>query len=532
MIRAWRLWLFVLVLLALGGAVSYAYFRRFEAEKVIQYTTVNVTEGDVTKSVSATGSLEAVTRTSVGSEVSGKIVKLLVDYNSKVHKGQLLAVIDPSTLDSQVEQQRASLIDARASYQNAVANLANTRSGVPKADAAVLSAEANVESARATLDNSRSGIIVAEAAVTKARAQLDYSTTNNTRSEVLLKRDLIAKSDLENARSSYLQDRATLESNKSQVDAAHSTLRSNVAALRARQADLASAVAGRDGAVAQVSAAQATVASQASKVTQAEATLEQSQVQLSKTRISSPIDGIVVARNVTLGQTVQASFTTPDMFELAENLNQMQVEVSVDEADIGQVKKGADCTFTVDAYPDDSFSGTVSEVRLSPTSTSGVITYTVIVKTKNPKLKLMPGMTATVSIAVATAEDALLIPNSALRFQPPAGAFAGGRHHRRGGADGLSTPEPGATPAHHREGGEGGHRRSRGPHVFTLKGGKLVFHRIKLGISDGVNTEVLDSDLKEGDAVVTEATVPGGNATPAAHARGGGGGRHGGPRLF
>lgn len=524
MFRLGKAWFLLIVLLLVGAVGGYYYYMDVQARSVITYRTEALTEGDVTKKVTATGSLRAVTNTSVGCEVSGKIIKLYVDYNSKVKKGQLLAQIDPDTFQTQVDQQQASLEDAEASYKNAEANLANAQSGIPKADAATASAQSSIEAARATVANSYAGVVTARANVRKARAALENSDASWKRNIILRKRDLVATSDLDLAKSTALQDRSNLDSMIAQQTAAEATYRSNVATLKARQSDLRSAIAAKDGAVATMNASAATLKSSASKVTQARYNLLQQKLNLSHTRIESPIDGIVIDRQVTVGQTVAASFTTPNLFTLAGDLSQMQVEVTVDEADIGQVKVGAPCTFTVDAFPEETFLGNVTEVRLAALNTSGVITYTVIVRTNNPKHKLLPGLTATVGIQVATVEDALLVPNAALRFRPPAGMGPTRTPHE--------SPTASRTPGERGPRRTAGRRRNGPTRLYTLDANKkLVPHRCKLGISDGSHTEILESEpeLKEGDEIVVESS--GSAATPAANVPGGPGGARG-PRMF
>ena len=467
-------WLYLAALLLIGVAL-YAWVSRQGSSAKISYRTEPLRVGNVSMKVTATGSLQAVTRISVGSEVSGRVIRLFVDYNSKVRKGQLLAQLDPSIFQAQLEQQQAGLSDAQGAYDNAQAGQANAAITIEKSEASILGAQAQVDGARASLSNSRSALLSAGANTQKAVAQLDNSQLNSQRQELLSQRDLIARSDYDTARSTYLQDRANLQSVQNQAESARANLRSAESTLAARQADLGVARSTRDGAVAQWTAAQAQVRSAAARVRQAQANLDQARYNLDRTDLRAPIDGIVLDRKVTIGQTVAAQFQAPDLFTLAENLNQMQVEVAVDEADIGQVKVGAAATFTVDSFPEETFKGTVREVRQAPVTVQNVVTYTVVIRTGNPKLQLMPGMTATVGIRVATRQQALLVANGALRFKAP-------------------TPLP-------------------EPALYTLEDGQLKPHRVKLGISDGLQTEVLNSDLKEGDQVVVEAAGSAGSSS-------------------
>ena len=322
-------------------------------------------------------------------------------------------------------------------------------------------------------------------------------------------------------RATFLQDQASLASLQSQTEAARASYRSAEATLQARQADLVTATSTRDGARAQALAAAAQARSAAAKVRNAQASLRQSEINLSRTMLRAPIDGVVLDRKVTIGQTVAAQFQAPDLFTLAQNLEQMQVEVAVDEADIGQVHQGAKASFTVDAFPGQNFEGDVFEVRQAPINTQNVITYTVIVRTSNPQLKLMPGMTATVAIETGTATNVMLVANAALRFNPPASELA-------------PQPRPTEDDKEKWKGkgkGKEGRRRGGGvSRLFTLDPAtkKLVQHRVRTGLTDGVNTEIKSRDLKAGDEIVTEASVPGITPSPT----GGGGGKGRGGRLF
>ena len=235
--------------------------------------------------------------------------------------------------------------------------------------------------------------------------------------------------------------------------------------------------------------AKANLAAAEAKVAQYRATLEKSRINLNYTRIYSPVDGVVVAKNVEEGQTVAASYQTPSIAEIARDLTQMQVEVNVDEADIGGVHEGQQAIFNVDTYPADSFEGKVTQVRLSPTTTDNVVTYTVIVKVQNPDGKLLPGMTANVSLILESREDVLVVPNSAFRFKPSNGQSAE-----------MGMPGPG-----------GGRKQNVAavtkPAVYTLDKKNPVKVEVERGITDGQNTEIL-SGIEEGERVITGIIVP------------------------
>lgn len=366
---------------------------------VPQYKTAPVDRTDVESSVTATGTVNAVTTVLVGTQVSGTINALFVDYNSLVRKGQLLAQIDPATIQAQVDQAYANL----------------------------LSADANLKKARASLADAR---------------------RTRDRNRLLVAKNFISRSDLDSSETNVQTAEAQAEAAKAQV-------------------------------------------------LQARAGLSQAQTSLGYTKIVSPVNGTVISRSIDVGQTVAASFQTPTLFTIAEDLTKMQINTSVDEADIGNVKVGQDVRFSVDAYPELSLTGKVSEVRNAPTTVQNVVTYDVIVQVSNPDLKLKPGMTASVSIVTSRRSSVLAVPNSALRFRPPDQDSANGTGQRK------SAP------------------KKRGAAVWILEGKDLKRIPVKVGISDGSVTEVVSGALKEGQEVVTAAA---GQNTDAAANRS--------PRMF
>jgi HlyD family secretion protein len=315
-----------LVLLgAIGGSV-YAYYNYRNRPQPPTVLTAVVTRGDITDTVGATGTLQAVTTVQVGTQVSGTIQELYADFNSLVRKGQVLARLDPSLFHTQIEQARANLIRAQA----------------------------DLERLKVTLDDAR---------------------TKLTRAQELWQRQLIPQSELE---------------------AAQVAVRSAEAQLRSSQA----------------------------QVTQAEASLNQNEVNLAHTVISAPIDGLVVSRNVDVGQTVAASMQAPTLFVLAADLSKMQVVANLDESDVGRIRPGQPVLFRVDAYPAEDFTGTVSQVRLQPQVVQNVVTYATVIDVPNPQLKLKPGMTANVNVEIARRSNVLRVPNTALRFRPTNEIFA------------------------------------------------------------------------------------------------------------
>src|SRR5579864_8968777 len=300
-----------------------------------QHFTAKVERGDIHDVVEATGTINSVITVQVGSQVSGSIAKLNVDFNSRVHKGDIVALIDPALFKGALLQATADLKNARATLE---------------------AAQANLEKAKATM----------------VQTKADYDRA------VGLSRDgVMSQQQLDLAKSNY------------------------------------------DAANASVGAAAANVTQAEAQVTQKEAALAVAQTNLNYTVIRSPIDGTVVARNVDVGQTVAASLQAPTIFTIAQDLKKMQVYAKTDESDVGNIKVGKEVTFKVDAFPKDTFRGMVSQVRMNATTIQNVVTYDTIIDFDNPELKLFPGMTAYVTIPVATVQNVMKLPNTALRYKPP-----------------------------------------------------------------------------------------------------------------
>ena len=415
----------MLVLLAvpLAGAVGLtAYYKRSDEAAHPNFTTAVVTSGPVVNRVQATGTLQAVTTVAVGSQVSGTISSLHADFNSRVRKGQVLARLEPSLFQTQVEQ----------------------------AEATVQRLQADVERA----------VVEVQDAAAKLR-----------RAEQLSTQQLIADSDRDTARTTARQAEAGLKSARAQL-------------------------------------------------AQARAAVNQSRVNLGHATITAPVDGIVVSRNVDVGQTVAASMQAPTLFVLAEDLARMQVNASVDESNIGQIQPGQQVTFQVDAYPEQVFTGSVTQVRLQPTTLQNVVTYSTVISVPNPELKLKPGMTANVSVEIARADDALRVPNAALRFRPdPEVLQAMGRPQARG-----DNGQRAARPAD-----------KSGQSVWVLTEAGLRRAAVQTGINDGTMTAITGGDLREGARVVTGVGVAGTTAAqssgspliPQRPGRSGAGGRTG-----
>jgi HlyD family secretion protein len=348
----------ILVAAAAGGAVFYA--NRGEKEPTI--TTLKTSRGSIVDAVGATGTLQAVRTVTVGTQVSGIVQELYADFNDLVKKGQVVARLDPSILETQVETARANLTNANA----------------------------NLERQRVTVAD-------AEAKLTRARE--------------LSARQLINKVDLENAEVTVKQAQAQLKSTQSSI-------------------------------------------------VQAEAAVNKARVDLDHTVITAPIDGIIIKRSVDRGQTVAASMSAPELFIIAADLTQMQVNASIDESDVGRMRPGQAVTFRVDAYPTETFHGSVKQVRLNPVTVQNVVTYSTVIDVPNPELKLKPGMTANVNIEIARRDNVLRVPNAAIRFRPTKDIFDalnqamppelergfGGRGNRGGAPGQAAAPqgEPGA----------------------------------------------------------------------------------------
>jgi len=339
------------------------------------YRTVSITSGEIETTVTALGTVNAISTISVGTQVSGRIKQIYADFNSHVKKGQLIALIDPTTFETRVEQAKANLLSARAGLERAKVNL--------------IEAKRSME-----------------------------------RDRKLLLGNFIAKSDMDTSETKY-------------------------------------------------EIAKTEVTSTGAQVAQAKAALEYADTNLKYTRILSPVKGIVISRNVNVGQTVAASFQTPTLFSIARDLTKMQIDTNVDEADIGNIKVGEAVEFTVDAYPNLNFKGTVWQVRNAPIIIQNVVTYDAVIRVNNPGLKLKPGMTANVSIITLRKKNLLKIPNAALRFMP-AGKNAG-----------ITMQQEYA--------------------VWIIEKGKLKRITVKTGISDANYTELLSGNLKEGEKVIVES---------------------------
>ncbi len=335
-----------------------------------------IEHGSLVSTVSSSGTLSPVITVLVGSQASGQIKEILVDFNSEVREGQIIARIDPEGFEARKRQTEAELAVSRA-------NVAIQRAAVARA--------------RAELENMRAAHLAAKAQTDKAVAALKEAKRDLGRKQKLHSTRIISESDIDKARAVFEQARAQLSAVRAGQEAQVSVVHSREAALKMAEGQVAHALA---------------------QVKQREAALYQSKIDLAHTIIRSPVNGVVIERNVDVGQTVAASLQAPILFTIAKDLRKMQVETSVDEADIGRLRLGQVATFSVDAFPGREFRGLIEQIRKAPHTLQNVVTYTVVVNAENHDLQLLPGMTANVNIAVDERADVLKVPNAALRFRP------------------------------------------------------------------------------------------------------------------
>lgn len=535
---SWRKLLSRKKLLMLGGGglvvVALAAFYFWGTQTgTTQYLTAKVERGNLRNTVTATGTLQAVTTVQVGSQASGTISALYADFNSVVKKGQVVAQLDPAVAKAQVDQARANLEQARANLQQARAAVTNSRAGVSDAQARDLAA-------RSTALNNKAGVSGAQANLAVLKAQQDDALSFLKQQESLLKSGVVPQRDYDVALTAYKAAEARYNQAAAQLNQAVLSEQS------ASGAGIAQSQAQVQQSQAQVQQSQAAVQLAQAQIQQNEAALRMAEVNLAHTTITSPIDGIVVSRAVDVGQTVAASLSAPTLFTIANDLTQMQVIANIDQADIGLVEQAKSVKFSVDAFPGKNFDGKIEQMRLNPTNVQNVVTYNVVIDVNNPEQKLKPGMTANLTITIDERNNVLKVPNSALRFIPQdatgqkTGDGAGnsnGQGRRRQQTDNANGGDQAATP----QGTEG---RFAPPTAPVLPGqtrlvwvmgadGKPQSRRIKVGLSDGVSTEVVEGNLQEGEMVVTGQTLssankPQGSQTPAPGF--GGAPRTGGPR--
>ncbi|MGH7714762.1 MAG: efflux RND transporter periplasmic adaptor subunit, partial [Vulcanimicrobiaceae bacterium] len=387
--RSYSAILAVVVIVALIAG-SWAVFRPRATAAVV---TQLVTEGTLTQSVTATGTVNPQDTVNVGTQVSGTISQLFVDYNSKVKKGQVLAKIDPTSLLAALQSARASLAQSQAQAAAGTDNAIGSRSSVTAAQANVAADQQAIASAKAQIAKAQSASALAQQTV--------------SRDKQLLSQGFISQSQY--------------DTDNSNAVAAQSALQAAQIAVTQAQAQAAAQVATTAATTAQAQGAQSTAAASQAAIGIQEAQVAQAQYNLNNSVITSPVDGTVIARDISVGQTVAAGLQTPTLFALAKDLTKMEADLQVGEPDIGNVRPGDAVSFTVLAYPTRTFSGTVTQVRQNPTTVSNVVTYTTVVDVNNQDGALLPGMTANATINVASVKNATIVPVAALQWHPAAG---------------------------------------------------------------------------------------------------------------
>ncbi len=403
------------------------------------FSTDKISVGNIRNFISASGSLAAITTVEVGSQLSGNIEKLYADFNDEVKAGQLVAQLEDSTYRAQLLQAQANLENARA-----------TELGI----------EAQAKNLQASLLTARAEMQVSRANIRKAEVAVEDAERNHRRIKELFERKLVAASEQDSTLTALESQKASLEATKAQYESSKAREMSIMAQFEALEAD-------RSGAKA--------------RIRQMEAQLSVAQINLDRTRIYSPIDGVVIARAVDEGQTVAASLQAPKLFVIAQDLKKMQINTAVDEADIGVVKHGQKVTFTVDAYRNRAFKGVVEQVRLSPQEASNVVTYSVMVTVDNDDLSLKPGMTANAEIITGDREGVLRLPARVLYFKAPEDFERLARRQKKDREKLATDTLP----------------------VWILdETGNPQFKTAKIGISNQDFIEILDSELKDGDQAI------------------------------
>jgi len=398
-----RLVLIAIIVTATAAGGWWFYGRGAGSSEAVQFRTAKIEKGALVATVSATGTLNPVVSVSIGSQVSGQLKEVFVDFNSEVKEGQLIARIDPEQFEYKLRQSQADLDAARALIGTQLANVAVQRAEVARADA-------NLAEARRDLERKKN----------------------------LVEKGFIASSEAEKADSTFKAQAASLESAKAQLGVAEANVKNANAVIKQRDAQLA-----------------------------------QARVDLARTAIRAPVTGVVVKKSVEPGQTVAASLQAPELFVIAQNLADMQVEAAIDEADVGRIRVGQTATFTVDSFAGRTFTGQIKQVRKAATVAQNVVTYTVVISASNPELQLLPGMTANVRITTDRRDSVLKVANSALRFRPPGATDEPKSADAAKSVGGSGSPPAaapaGANPGGSPGGGAGGGRAQRERLVTELK---------------------------------------------------------------
>lgn len=429
------------------------------------YVTQPVARQDLSQTVTASGTVNPQNTVNVGTQVSGTIQAIYVDFNSKVHKGEILARLDTSQLQAQLAQ-------AQAGVQQAQAQASAQAQNAGGAQASIQGAQAGVSSAQAGVAKAQSAYTVAQDTLARDRSLLSKGYIAQSQFDADQANEVAAQSALQSAQASLTQAQAQTQTTSSQAGAAQDTAQAAQAATAAAQAQV-----------------------------------QQNELNIQRAVITSPVDGTVIARDVSVGQTVAASLQTPTLFAIAQDLHKMEVDISVGEPDIGNVRPGDRVSFSVLAYPNQTFNGTVSQVRVNPTTVNNVVTYTVITLVNNSQGKLLPGMTANATIDVQTAKNALVVPTQALGYRPAAGFTP---HRRSGSAPAqLSGSTTGAASAvspwgKTASGASGSASAGSTGLIFVQRNGKPVPVRVHVDLISGAQAAVtpLRGTLSDSDNVI------------------------------
>jgi HlyD family secretion protein len=491
-----------LAILLVGSLVAAFFAMRVGAAP--SFVTQPVARQTFVQSVTASGTVDPQNTIAVGSQVSGTIAQIDVDYNSTVHTGQVLARLDPTPFEAALAQAKASLAQSQAQAQASNAGAASSQAGVA-------AAQATLAAQRETTASNQAAIATAQANVSKSQSALGFAQQTVARDKTLLAQGFVAQSQLDSDETNLSAAQAAYEGAVVAVQQARAQALASSSQTSASQAQVQQQAAQAQSAAATGEAGEDAVAVQQAQVDQAEINLEHA-------TITSPVDGTVIARNVAVGETVAASFQTPTLFSIAQDLTKMEVDLNVGEPDIGSVKAGDPVSFNVLAYPNETFHGTVEQVRQNPTTISNVVTYQTVVLVDNASGQLRPGMTANATIQTSATPNALVVPLQALSYTPPSGSVT---RHARGPASPSGAAAASGAPAGSSPWGAslvpnatlvaGGSGR-----VFVERNGHLQVVPVKVDAIAGTSAAVtpLRGTLAAGDAVAVGDST---GAQAAAH---------------
>lgn len=455
-------------------AASFAVVRA-RAAVAPAYATVPLAQGTLVQSVTATGTVDPQNTIAVGTQDSGTIGEIAVDYNSHVKRGQVLAKLDPTTFEAALAQAQAQLAQAQAQAQAAQATATGGASSLGGALATEQVDRANSAAASESARAATAAIATAQSNVTKAQSALLLAEQTMTRDGALLSQGYIAQSQVDSDQSNLVAAQTGVQSAQAALQQAKLAAAASQSQALASSAQIAAQGFAGSAAQSQAATLSANAAAAQAAVTSARAQVQGAELNLQRTVITSPVDGTVIARDVSVGETVAASFSTPTLFSIAQYLGKMEVDLAVGEPDIGNVKVGDPVNLSVLAYPNATFTGTVSQVRIDPITTNNVVTYTSVVLVDNRDGRLLPGMTANATIDVASARKGDIVPLAALSYQPSAQAVANRAQTPWGTTIGGSSAAVGAG--------------SRG-RIFVERSGKLVGVPVSVTLVSGAQAAV------------------------------------------